>query len=92
MVTFEDLNDPTSVKSVDPRDLSATFGEGVGLQTIAYKVTDERITWKVREYLPWLESRKSIRGYLGGSENKLFEDPTGLYLNGIEFSRGENQK
>ncbi len=66
MVTFEDLNDPTSVKSVDPRDLSATFGDGVRLQDISYITTDEPIEWRVRQYLPWIDHYY----------NKLFDGDT----------------
>ena len=52
MVMFEDLSDPTSVKTVNPQDLSATFGVGVSLQKITYEITDEPATKKVEKYMP----------------------------------------
>ncbi len=44
LVTFRDIDDPKSVREVDPKNLSATFGPGVRLQSITIEVTDEPIT------------------------------------------------
>lgn len=50
-VTFTDINDPKTVKQVDPDDLAASFGEGVALSSITLEMTDEPIVWKMKEYL-----------------------------------------
>ena len=56
LVTFGDLDDPTSVERVDPDDLAATFGEGVSLKRITVQVTDDPVTSGIGQRLGWLES------------------------------------
>ena len=53
-VTFEDLDDPTSVESVDIDNLSETFGEGVELQNITIEIVDEPVSSEILAILPWL--------------------------------------
>jgi hypothetical protein len=78
LVTFGDIKDPTSVKRVDPDDLSASFGAGVKLKAITVEITDDAVTTGVGKRLGWLmdptimtnpgwrrlplESRKAING------------------------------
>lgn len=66
LVTFGDLNDPMSVKQVDPNDLAATFGEGVKLHSAVIEITDEDVTRKIDKWLPWLSEYR----------NKLFDGRT----------------
>ena len=40
MVTFADVDDPTSVQRVDPDDLAATFGAGVRLKAVTLEIVD----------------------------------------------------
>ena len=40
-VTFDDIEDPTSIKKVDPGDLSTSFGEGYGLRAVTVQVTTD---------------------------------------------------
>ena len=54
LVTFGDLNDPTSVERVDPDDLAATFGEGVSLKRITVQITDDPVTTGIEKRLVWL--------------------------------------
>ncbi|WP_298307471.1 hypothetical protein [uncultured Erythrobacter sp.] len=54
MVTFGDLDDPTSVQRVDPDDLAASFGEGVELKRVTVELTDEPVTTGIEERLGWL--------------------------------------
>ena len=61
LVTFGDLDDPTSVEKVDPKDLAATFGEGVSLKRITVQVTDDPVTSGIEERLGWLPD---VRGAL----------------------------
>lgn len=86
-ITFGDIKDPKTVKSIKPDDLSE-IGKGVVLRGISLEMTGEPITWGIEKWLTWLPGRKGIKGSLGGSPDKPFEDPTGLYLTGVEFSKG----
>jgi hypothetical protein len=54
LVTFGDLDDPTSVERVDPDDLAATFGDGVSLKRITVQVTDDPVTSGIERRLGWL--------------------------------------
>jgi hypothetical protein len=56
LVTFGDINDPASVKRVDPNNLEATFGPGNALQSITLSITDEPVTSGVVEkVLGWIK-------------------------------------
>jgi hypothetical protein len=60
LVTFKDINDPTSVKLVDPANLAATFGQGYRLKSVTLEITDEDLTkGRVEKLLPWLNSEAS---------------------------------
>ena len=60
LVTFTDINDPTTVHRVDPVDLAATFGPGVSLKRITLEVTDGEVTeGRVEQVLPCLRSGKA---------------------------------
>lgn len=78
LVTFEDINDPTSIRRVDPQRLDAVFGAGYRLNSITMSITDEPETKGPLETIlkPWLQRRdekgrivtlryadKSPRGY-----------------------------
>lgn len=55
LVTFTDVNDPTSVQPVDPADLAATFGAGFRLSRMALTITDEPVTeGPIDAVLTWL--------------------------------------
>ncbi len=55
LVTFDDINDPKTVRRVDPDDLAATFGPGYRLKSITIEITDEPVTrGKVEKVLGWL--------------------------------------
>jgi hypothetical protein len=54
LVTFGDLDDPTSVEEVDPDDLAATFGGDVSLKRITVRITDGPVTGGIEERLAWL--------------------------------------
>ncbi|WNM62090.1 hypothetical protein [Candidatus Nitrospira neomarina] len=54
LVAFMDINDPNSVREVDPENLAATFGPGVSLKRITLEITDEPITeGKIESVLGW---------------------------------------
>lgn len=56
LVTFGDLDVPSSVKRVDPDDLATTFGEGVSLKSISVQMTDDAVTTGIEDRLEWLPS------------------------------------
>ncbi len=83
LVTFTDINDPKTVKRVDPGDLAASFGAGYKLKSITLEITNEPVTKGVVEsVLGWLgaleggylhgvfTSRGSPLGLLGGNFKK----------------------
>jgi hypothetical protein len=58
-VTFDDINDPKTVKLVDPENLAATFGAGYALKGMVLEITDEPVTEGVVERLiPWINDLK----------------------------------
>ncbi|MBO6902868.1 MAG: hypothetical protein JJ864_16115 [Rhizobiaceae bacterium] len=58
LVTFEDINDPTTVKRVDPDYLAASFGPGVSLKRITLTLTDGPVTEGVINTLDWVEGTR----------------------------------
>lgn len=59
LVTFTDINDPTSVIEVNPNDLVASFGPDYSLRTITLEITDEVMTeGKVEKALKWIVNHK----------------------------------
>jgi hypothetical protein len=79
LVTFGDLDDPTSVELVDPDDLASAFGKGVSLNRITVAVTDTPVTTGIEKRLGWLGmSFKGFRntefppGFPVGDINSLF--------------------
>jgi hypothetical protein len=57
LVTFQDINDPLSVKLVDPADLAPIFGPEFQLKRITVKVTDDPVTIGVTELRSYAELR-----------------------------------
>lgn len=56
LVTFDDVNDPASVKRVDPTNLEAAFGPGYRLNGITLSLTKEPVTkGAVEKVLGWLD-------------------------------------
>ncbi len=57
LVTFDDIDDPATVRRVDPNYLSASFGPGYRLNAITLSITDEPVSQgKVGLVLGWLEA------------------------------------
>lgn len=61
LVTFGDLNDPTSVREVDVDDLAATFGEGASLKRILVQMTADPVTAVIGNRLGWLSENPEPR-------------------------------
>lgn len=56
LVTFTDIDDPASVRQVDPNNLADTFGAGVQLNRVILEITDEKVTaGQMDNLLGWLD-------------------------------------
>ena len=55
LVRFRDIRDPKTVEQVDPRNLTASFGEGVRLGTVTIEPTDDPVTTGIEKRLPWFK-------------------------------------
>jgi hypothetical protein len=60
-VFFEDIADASSVKEVNPDDLSASFGPGYALKSLTLEITRDRQTSRVKKVLPWLDEYVGIQ-------------------------------
>jgi hypothetical protein len=82
LVTFDDINDPKTVKLVDPADLAATFGLGYALKSIALEITDDAATVGVVDKVtPWTAVQKgrlkeipvpTPKGYIPRPEEEIY--------------------
>ncbi|MCF3639022.1 hypothetical protein LXM94_03465 [Rhizobium sp. TRM95111] len=77
LVTFDNLNDPASVKRVDPFALEAAFGSGYRLASVTLTITDEPVTHGPVE---------SLLRWLGKYPEPRLSPPTGR-IRDIPFSR-----
>lgn len=69
LVTFDDINDPATVKKINPNNLAASFGAGYSLKSIALEITDEEVTQgDVEKVLGWLNKYKSKNYRLNGKK------------------------
>lgn len=96
-VTFGSLAEPSTVRGVDPDDLSATFGAGYAVVDVEVEITDQSITESIVHVLPWLAWSESewISKAPDGLEPMRIEVGKGLTqsLPRTEFRRGfENGK
>jgi hypothetical protein len=68
LVTFADMKNPGSVVEVDPNNLWATLGPGVGWNEITLECTDEPITTGIEKKLTWLPDYFQRNLRLDGSD------------------------
>ena len=61
LVRFANVNDPTSVQKVDPRDLSASFGEGYRIKAVTAQIVQNAVTTGIEKRLPWIEHLTQFR-------------------------------
>ncbi len=81
LIRFRDIDDPWSAEKVDPKNLSASFGEGVALVRARLELTDEPITAMPSNWPSWMKALKTADN-LGGVSNTS-QAPLGLQ--GVEF-------
>lgn len=53
LITFSNLNDPTTARRVDSDALDQTFGPGFKLVRVEIKTTKEPVTFTIDKKLPW---------------------------------------
>lgn len=71
LVTFDDINDPTTVRHLDPSNVSDSFGPRYRLNAITMSITDEPVTeGRVESVLGWLDD---VQGRLKPT-NKRYAD------------------
>ena len=57
LATFEDIDDPTSARLVDPDDLATHFGPEVSIKQVTVEITNDAVTkGRIGEILVWLNS------------------------------------
>jgi len=54
LVTFANVNDPSTVIEVNPNDLQATLGPGVSWNELTIEVVDDATTKGIEQKLPWI--------------------------------------
>jgi hypothetical protein len=92
LVTFDDINDPASVRRVDPSNLPATFGHGYRLNAVTLSITDEPVTrGRVEKVLGWLAwSRDRLLAAGNGRNPVQLEIGNGLLaLDRADFRRAD---
>lgn len=62
LVTFDDINDPTTLRRVDPGELWASLGPDYRLNAVTLSITDEPVTKGVlKGVLKWINSLSDYR-------------------------------
>ncbi|MBX7526635.1 hypothetical protein [Qipengyuania vesicularis] len=54
LVTFTDLDEPSSLQLVDPDDLATTFGEDTSISRVTVQMTEDPVTTGIEQRLRWL--------------------------------------
>jgi len=88
-VIFSDENDPKSIIGAGISKMSIILGNGVAHKRTIIEITDEPISHNILKILPWLSKYYGHTGYLGGSQNPPFNDPTDTHVRLSNFIKGE---
>ncbi len=92
LVTFTDINDPKTVKKVEPDNLSVTFGPGVSLKRITLEITDEAVTeGKIENGFGWWCSLRKKRARLNGKTGPISDNELSNNLGTGSFKIGKCQ-
>ncbi len=59
LVTFDDVDDPRTVKAVDPEAPYLALGDGVSFRTVTLEITDAPLTEGIEKRLGWLVGMKT---------------------------------
>lgn len=99
LAMFKDINDPKTVTpvlefgpdgSVKADHFEELFGKGVKLKEISIEITDEKVTWQMKGYLPWLSNYYGMRFDGQRFGNIKTENRFANSLSAGAFSTGEN--
>jgi hypothetical protein len=66
LVRFRNIDDPSSVEQVDPRDLSAGFGPKAYIKRAFIAITKDPLTTGIDQRLPWLDDLRKRNSNLRG--------------------------
>ncbi|UVO35304.1 hypothetical protein KUL72_28195 [Bradyrhizobium arachidis] len=69
LLTFADINVPSSVMEVDRHNLPASLGQNVSWANVALEVTNEPITKSINSNLPWLQEYREKNLRLDGASH-----------------------
>ncbi len=58
-VRFKDIDDPMSVETVDPDDLSATFGQGHSLKSLTFQRTNSDVNFRIERRIRWINEMEN---------------------------------
>ncbi|MEE4210314.1 MAG: hypothetical protein V2I43_13740 [Parvularcula sp.] len=61
LVKFDDKEDPTSLRILEPADFSEEFGPGYSLRQITVQISDGPVTKGAVDHLTWLDNLKSMK-------------------------------
>ncbi len=61
LVTFADIEDPMTVRQVDPDNLADIFGQGVSIKGITVEMTTDAVTTGIERRLSWLDNLAAYR-------------------------------
>ena len=89
LVTFDDINDPKTVREVDPFDLPTIFGEGYALQKMTLQMTEEPVTEEIIEdfpFWPMLKKQVSLSGLRAYDAN--FPNPINYLTDRVFIRKG----
>jgi hypothetical protein len=91
LVTFDNVNDPRTVKLVNPRNLEASFGPGVRLTRATIAIVDNNtpLTKGIEKKLPWIVGLKP--NYLvnfGTTEKSSSSNDLNATLHTVHFAIG----
>ncbi len=73
LVTFTNLNDPTSAVLVDPSNMAKNFGPGYAFRQALLETTNESVSGNIETILPWWRSsgRPSAVAYRAWRESSI---------------------
>jgi hypothetical protein len=63
LVTFSDVNDPKTVRVVQPEKFETVFGPGYHLKRAWIEMTDDPVTRTIAEYLPSCDTPSSTKDF-----------------------------
>jgi hypothetical protein len=85
LVTFTDLNDPKTARVIRPEEFEQAFGPGVRFKRALIEMTNDPVTTRIEEKMPWL---RSLKGYLAGPQPDLTNSRPSRNLTGNELIKG----